>query len=124
MLRELPPKKQVPGEMNRRWFFSNELDLVVWCDKDGNPTGFQLAYDKDRNEHSISWHFNKGFIHYVVDEGNQKSGKNETPLLYSNGAFNAVHVIDLFRALSIEMPLHIRKFVLEKLSLYPAELNC
>lgn len=121
MLRELPMKKQAPGDNNRRWFFCNKLDLVVWFDDDGNPVGFQLAYDKYRNEHSISWHRNGGFVHYVVDEGNPKSGKAETPLLHANGAFNAAPVIGLFRSLSAEMPQHIARFVIEKLSAYLAD---
>ena len=123
MLRELPPKKKVPGEKHRRWFFSHELDLVVWLDDAEKPIGVQLAYGKYRNEHSISWHVHKGFRHYVVDEGNPLPGESETPLLRESGAFIAAPVIDLFRSLSIEMPAYIARFVIEKLSAYPAGVS-
>lgn len=119
MLRELP-SKQIPGEHLRRWFFCHELDLVVWFDDAENPIGFQLAYNKYKNEHSISWHITKGFRHYVVDEGNPLPGKAETPLLYANGAFTAAPVIGLFSSLATEIPQHIASFIMEKLSAYPA----
>lgn len=121
MLRELPEKKPLPGEKKRRWYFCHELDLVVWFDDVENPTGFQLAYNKYRNEHSISWQINEGFRHYVVDEGNLLPGESETPLLYVSGEFSASPVIDQFRSLSIEMPKHIVSFVIEKLLSYPAK---
>ena len=54
-LRELPRVRQVAGEPRRRWFHGHEMDLVVWEGEDGAPLGFQLAYDKHRDEHSITW---------------------------------------------------------------------
>jgi hypothetical protein len=119
MLRELPSTKQVPGERYRRWFFCHEADLVVWFDADGTPTGFQLAYDKYQNEHSISWHAGTGFRHDAVDEGNPLAGEAETPLLYPHGEFDAKRVIALFTSLSAEMPQDLARFVIEKLGSYP-----
>ena len=121
MLRELPATRQVPGEKMRRWFFCHELDLVVWFDHAGHPVGFQLAYDKYRDEHSIAWHVDRGFRHYLVDEGDPLAGESETPLLYADGAFDAARVSDLFRSLSSDMPPPIAQFVMEKLSAYPVK---
>ena len=122
MLRELRTSQRKPSEGNRRWYFCNDLDLVVWFDESENPTAFQLAYDKNRGEHSISWHYEKGFRHYVVDEGNPLPGKTQTPLLYVNGAFRAAGLIDQFRSLAIELPPHVVSFVIEKLSSCPPEI--
>ena len=60
VLRELPRVQQVPGEPRRRWFHGHEMDLVVWEGADGAPIGFQLAYDKHRNEHSIESRAGRG----------------------------------------------------------------
>lgn len=118
MLKELPSKEQVPGEKRRRWFFCHDLDLVVWFDDMDHPVAFQLAYDKYRDERSITWDAEKGYRHYVVDEGNPFAGKTQTPLLFADGAFDANRTIDLFTSLSAEMPPEIASFVLRKLSDY------
>ena len=60
-LRELPRVRQVAGEPRRRWFHGHEMDLVVWEGEDGAPLGFQLAYDKHRDGHSITWRAGHGF---------------------------------------------------------------
>ncbi len=118
MLRELPSKEQVPGERKRRWFFCHDLDLVVWYDERDHPVAFQLAYDKYRDERSITWDAEKGYRHYAVDEGNPFPGKTQTPLLHEDGAFSAGRVIESFKSLSAEMPPEIVTFVLHKLSDY------
>jgi hypothetical protein len=123
VLRELPSTKQVVGEKNRRWYFSHELDLVVWFEDSGKPCGFQLAYDKYRGEHSISWHEDKGYRHYVVDEGNPLAGYPETPFLYANGPFNNARIQKLFESLSLELPPLVARFVNEKLLAFPGPLK-
>ena len=42
-------------EPRRRWFRSDDLDLIVWCDEAGMPRGFQLCYDKPRSKHTLTW---------------------------------------------------------------------
>lgn len=115
MLRELPNVAQVAGEPQRRWFFCHELDLVVWEDA-GAICGFQLAYDKQRNEHSFAWHRDKGFTHFVVDDGEPFAGVNRTPFLYADGPFCRNRVLDRFRALAAELPADITAFVAGKLA--------
>ncbi len=115
MLRELRNTKQIEGEPRRRWFFSHELDLVVWFDRNGMPCAFQLAYDKYRGEHSISWNPERGFRHFVVDDGEPRVGCNDTPFLYANGPFQLDRVLRQFVALSAELPADISRFVIHKL---------
>ena len=115
MLRELPNTKQVEGEPPRKWYFSHDLDLVVWFDPAGIPCAFQLAYNKYRGEHSISWHFERGYRHYVVDDGERHSGCFETPFLYANGPFNRDAVLERFLAQSGGLPVSVAELVAEKL---------
>ncbi len=115
MLKELQRGRQAAGEAKRRWFFCHDLDLVVWQDEGGSVSGFQLAYDKQRNEHSLSWQKDRGFTHYVVDDGEPMAGVNDTPLMYANGPFKRDRVLDLFLALSSELPPEIVSFVAARL---------
>jgi hypothetical protein len=115
MLRELPNVQQVAGEPKRRWFFCHDIDLVVWEDEVGTICGFQLAYDKHRNEHSLSWNRDRGFAHYIVDDGEPFAGANNTPILYANGAFRRDYVLEQFLALASEVPPNITLFIEGKL---------
>lgn len=103
--------QQVRGEAKRRWFFCHDIDLVVWEEADGAICGFQLAYDKHRDEHSFSWDKERGFSHYVVDDGEPMAGVNDTPFLYADGPFKRDRVLDLFLAMSSEVPADIVAFV-------------
>jgi len=116
MLRELPSNKPVPGERKRRWFFCHDLDLVAWFDDKDHPVAFQPAYDKYRDERSITRDEEKGYRHYAVGEGNPLIGKTQTPLLFEDGAFDANRIFNSFKSLSTEMPPDIATFILHKLS--------
>lgn len=115
MLRELPNTKQVEGELLKKWYFCNELDLVVWFGLTGAPCAFQLAYDKYDGEHSISWHHEIGYHHYAVDDGERKAGCFGTPLLYADGPFKRDAVLERFLALSSQLPHSVAVLVAEKL---------
>ena len=114
-LRELPRVQQVPGEPRRRWFHGHEMDLVIWEDAEGALLGFQLAYDRHRNEHSIEWRAGRGFTHYQVDDGEAVALSKETPFLYRNGAFERDRVLMQFLAVAQGLPPEISAFVAEKL---------
>ena len=118
MLREIVRPQQVPGEAPRRWFFSHVFDLVVWFGKDGKPSGFQLAYDKYRNEHAFSWHAVSGYRHFRVDDGESSCIGKMTPFLYADGAFDCARVLSGFLCESEQVPADIRTFVVELLEDY------
>ncbi len=119
MLREIRNTQQVSGESPRRWFFSDEQDLLVWFGEDGQPVAFQLAYGKNRDEHAIRWKADRGFVHHRVDDGERESVGKEAPLLFPNGAFEAQSVLKRFLALSREVPQEIVQFVAARLREHP-----
>lgn len=123
MLRELPNVRQVQGEPPRKWFFSHDLDLVVWFDPAGMPCAFQLAYDKYRGEHSLSWHHESGYRHYVVDDGERTAGHGETPFLYANGPFKRDTVLEQFLALSGLLPATVAELVIDKLRTFDGPIH-
>jgi hypothetical protein len=122
MLQEINAARQIPGELYRRWFFSAEQDLVVWYDADVNIVGFQLAYNKNRQERSIYWKAGRGFSHHDVDDGEDSPFKSNTPLLTIDGAFDRDSVLQEFLQLAQELPEEIMAFVNNKLREYAAPL--
>ena len=117
MLLEVLNVRQVPGESRRRWFFSHEMDLMVWFDADDNPTAFQLCYGKYHNERAIRWKTGRGFAHYRVDHGTSEHGRigGGTPFLIAGGVFEAPRVLQKFGELSDRVPAFIREFVSARL---------
>jgi hypothetical protein len=120
-LRELPRVQQVAGEPRRRWFHDHEMDLVVWESEDREPLSFQLAYDKQRNEHSIAWRAGRGFTHYQVDDGEAAALSKEAPLLYLDGAFERNRVLAAFLAAADTLPHGIAGFVAGRLREFEEE---
>ena len=120
-LRELPRVRQVAGEPRRRWFHGHEMDLVVWEGEDGAPLGFQLAYDKHRDEHSIAWRAGRGFSHYQVDDGEAALFSKKTPVLYLDGAFPRDRVLKQFLAAAATLPPEITSFVAGRLREFDKE---
>lgn len=121
MLREMRHVRQHPGEPKRRWFFSHVLDLVAWEDETGTLCAFQLAYSKYGGEHSLYWHRQEGFRHYVVDDGESSALKHATPLMYLDGPFPRDTVLADFQAEAGELPAGIARFVEEKLRQFAQE---
>lgn len=125
LLRELPDTRQVPGEQRRRWFNSPDLDLIVWVDDEGDPTGFQLCYDKARGAHgerALTWHTGRGYDHAAVDDGEGAPGKyKSTPILVADGLFQPNRVHAEFLEASADVPEEIRQFVSDALQRYPEE---
>lgn len=83
------------------------------------PTTFQLAYGKYRDEHAIRWKVDRGFAHHRVDDGERGRVRKEAPLLVPDGAFEAKGVLEQFLALSSEVPKDIVEFVAARLREHP-----
>lgn len=120
MLTEITKTRQFPGEPLRRWFHSQEQDLYVWHDEDGEIVSFQLCYSKYRNEHAIYWKRQSGFAHLIVDDGESSGLSSSTPILVADGYFDRNAVLDCFRKLSVQLPNDILQFVTASLLDYPS----
>lgn len=124
-LYEIRNVQQVSGEPTRRWFFSHEMDLIVWFDGEDQPISFQLSYDKHRRiERTIRWKPGLGFSHHRVDDsltGNEDLAPNPSgsALLVPDGAFDATKVRARFLALSPAMPWAITQYVADRLLAHP-----
>ena len=119
-IKEITNVRQIPGELNRRWFSSDKYDLFVWTSDDQRIVGFELCYDKLGKERAIRWKTSVGFQHMSVDDGEQDLGKlKKTPILVADGLFNAKKIISEFSKASHSLPDEIAEFVLNTLQQYP-----
>ena len=115
MLREIRSVRQIAGELRRRCFADEELDLTVWYDGQGTIAGFELCYDKQGAEHAFRWG-RGGLEHWGVDNGEQDPLKNRTPVLVPDGALDGNRISRQFREQSREIDQNIIEVVLEKLA--------
>jgi hypothetical protein len=113
------PVSQPEGAGGRRWFDDDDFDLIVWLDRDGGVRGFQLCYDRRGTERALTWTSGQGYFHNRIDDGEAVPTKNRSPILVSDGNFDADAVSHSFRLSSTSMPEEIRAFVLKKLETYP-----
>jgi len=122
-LREVKNCRQVRGELPRRWFSGDELDLIVWCDKDGAPVGFQFCYHDRHTERALTWKPETGYLHTTVDDGESNPGLRykRTPVLNPDGPINFPRLQKLFAQAGSDMPAEIAEFVSAKL-VAPAQL--
>lgn len=114
-LRELLPTRQVKAEPFRRWFASPGADLIVWLRDDGSPSGFQFCYDKEGDEHALTWLEANGYCHMAVDTGSAFDWGRGTPLLVPDGVLDAGRILEIFRAQSPFVPASYSAVVIARL---------
>ncbi len=117
MLRELDYIRQ-PEEPKRRWFADDYFDLIVWTDRQGAITGFQLCYDLPGEERALTWQEQTGFSHYRVDDGELQRPYKATPILVDDGYFDAAAIAQIFKEHSRSMDEQVSRFVLGKIRDY------
>lgn len=116
---EIKAVRQIRRELRRRWFTSNTMDLVVWCDASDIPVALQFCYDKGLTERALSWNREQGYSHRAVDDGESAAGLvKATPLLGANVALDILYVDQLFHQFSDHLPIDIRHFVSGKIKEY------
>lgn len=119
MLREITGVRQIAGEPLRRWFQDDAMDLFVWLGEANTFVGFQLAYDKPREERALTWKNTTGFRHTRVDDGAKPGRHPGTPLLLADGAFDVTRVLSEFQVRGAGIDSAVHAFVVEKLTDYP-----
>ena len=119
MLREIAAR-QISGEPRRRWFTSPDIDLFVWMDEAGAPTGFQLCYDKQMREHALTWTAAAGYSHMAVDGGESRPGRYKgTPILVANGSIDVEGILEQLRSQAGSLPAEVLDLVESKVGGLP-----
>ena len=115
---------QKKGEPHRRWFADEFFDLLVWEDENGEIAGFQLSYDKNRDQHTLTWEKQTGYHHYKVDDGESRPGKfKASPILFADGVFEYDKISERFKINSQEIDKIVSSFVYHKLKNYKENLR-
>jgi len=119
MLQEVARARQIPGEPRRRWFTSPALDLIVWYQPNNRILGFQLCYQKDDNEHALTWLKGQGFSHKKVDDGESPGDRfKKTPLLVPDGNVDVPKILTIFEQQSENLDPEIRELVSTRIREY------
>ncbi|HNR89791.1 MAG TPA: hypothetical protein PKM65_15755 [Spirochaetota bacterium] len=116
MLYELKNIAQKETGVFRRWFEDNYFELIVWYYHDRSVKGFQLCYDRFRDEHAITWFDGKDVEHNRVDDERKQGSYAPTAILVADGVFPAAAVISRFREASAQIDPEIAGLVLRVLA--------
>jgi hypothetical protein len=106
------------GDVVRRWFSSDELDLIVWYDASGSAQGFHLCYDKGRDEQALVWSANGGLSSASVEDGERDLTRHKaSPVLLIHPTMKADvgRVAELFNSACADVPDAIVNLVNAKL---------
>jgi hypothetical protein len=119
VLFEVRNTRQIENEGLRRWFTDPYFDLIVWYDREGTAiAGFQLCYDKERDERALTWRRGQGFDHKRIDDGEVSGRMKMTPVLVPDGTFDYAAIAERFRRESRKIDPEVREFVHKKLTSY------
>lgn len=116
MLKEIRPVAQRPGENPRRWFTSDDLDLIIWQAADGSLSSFELCYDKPGRQRVLRWSRDSGSEHHAVDDGEGRPGRHKaSPLHIADGTPDLPALRAIFAAQSAGLDPALRVAVLAAL---------
>lgn len=96
------------------------FDLIVWYKGDDLIHGFQLWYGKPRWERAITWLEDRGFSHGEIDSGEEKVGRNRTPILVPGGSFPTAEVTREFQRRAVGLRNDLRGLILAKIAEFAA----
>ena len=98
---------------NRRWFYSPQIDLIVWTNTDHSLVAFEFYYDKGIDEHVLVWHQDSGFTHMAVEDGEQKPvlQYKQAPILVADGHFDLDRIRNLFQYSCEDLPSEVAHVV-------------
>jgi hypothetical protein len=112
VLREFVHVKQENGPGRRRWFETENFELVVWLDGRDEVEGYQICYDLGRGEHALTWRPRLGFRHDEVDSGDEpRGGGKMTPILIPKGAVPWTELTRRFETVGGSLESGLRELV-------------
>lgn len=114
MLREI----KTDSNPERRWFQDSEMDLFLWSTATGEPTRFELTYDKSRNEKSLVWAPPSHFEHCALDDGSGNGHHPSTPIHRADIPFDAEYLLNMFSRNSVSIDPDVTALVKCKIKEY------
>ena len=119
MLHEIAKPRQVSGEGPGRWFTDPYFDLIVWYERERTViAGFQLCYDKERDERAVTYRRGQGFDHKRIDYSEVSGRIKMTLVVVPDGTFNYSTIAERSRRQSQKIEPEVREFVHKMLTSY------
>lgn len=115
MLKKIRGVRQDDPHRTRDWFQDEFFDLFVWTDLSAAIVAFQLCYDRLNNERVLAWNRDGGFLHRRIDDGEQTPIKNMSPILVTDGRFDAGDITGEFRERAAGLDPATRDFISAKI---------
>lgn len=116
MLREIKTSNIKDDGMTKRWFNDDSMDLIIWHDENGRLAKFQLCYDKNRDEHALTWSRSKGLIHNAIDDGETyPGGHKKSPILAPDGKIDVSSIVSKLESRAEAVEQEVIEFISEKL---------
>lgn len=120
MLRKINSKPLDVDGTARQWYSSEDMDLILWLNDDGQPKGFQLCYDKGQGEKALTYKNDEGYLHTNVDTGDARDGRYKgAPVMLPDGEFSFESVTQRFRYEASALDSELVDYVTAKLLEYP-----
>jgi len=99
------------------WMMDPYMDLIIWYLPDGGMYGFQLCYDKEHDERSLTWLHTGSFTHTRIDSGETGALDAKcTPMPVAGGLYDYEEVRQQFEKRSVLIDPKLRAVVLLKLA--------
>jgi len=114
MLKEDKGISQNEEGVRRRWFTDDNMDLIVWYKPTNHIFGFQVCYDRQTNEHALTWKETDGFHHNLVDSGEEGPEENRSPVLAPDGLCPFSRLAAYLRQNQGDLEKPLFNFILEK----------
>jgi hypothetical protein len=112
--------RQRPDEGFRRWFLNDYFDLILWYEsRAGEMTGFQLCYDRHRDERAFTWERGKQSSHFV-SSGSDERGRPwiATAVLHGDAGPVPAEVVERLERESGELDPEILAVILDRIGTY------
>ncbi|MBN1385142.1 MAG: hypothetical protein JW983_09705 [Elusimicrobia bacterium] len=115
--------KQIKGEPFRRWYSDDYFDLFVWFNDNDKIINFQLCYDKQGDEHSLTYTDKDGLVHEKIDSGEEDPRRNKSPVVSQDGLCPFNKITDEFIKRSRGLDKDIIEFVMGAIKVHLTEFK-
>lgn len=124
MLQEISSTHRSSHHRSKRWFTDSNMDLFIWFENK-ILVCFQLSYNKQQQEISLSWHIETGFTHNLVKSTKYHTihGASATTLSEGEHGLDTASIAREFLQASDQIEVSLADFIFARLIEVPGQLE-
>ena len=124
MLQEISFTHRSSHHRSKRWFTDSNMDLFIWFEYKVLIC-FQLSYNKQQQETSLSWHIETGFTHNLVKSTKYHTihGTRATTLSEGECGLDTATIAREFLQASDQIEVTLADFIFARLVEVPRRLE-